>query len=282
MSQYKPNMPNQQYWQARAEELLTESFRNAETVEKYLTGLYRNALIKVSDDYTALVKPFMKNGELDIEALNQARSFDKQFAEKYRRLEKQIQLLSEGINAKEEKEILKHLERVYKNTYIETYKDFMGKAPGVEVLNKQAVAQAVKTPWTKDGREFSDRVWQNKEKLQGNLRRLLSDAILRGESPQKTLLKLNEIMGAGASNCQRIIRTETNAIYSKAAKDSYAKVGVKQVEILAALDARTSEICHEKDGDIIELDAANVGRELPPFHPNCRSTFCAYIKDEEV
>ena len=277
---YREGMPSREYWAKRAEELLTESFKKAETVEKYLVGIYRSSLIKVSNEYSALVKPFLdENGELDIDKLNQARQFDLAFAEKYRRLEKQIQLLSENISEKEEKEILELLEKVYKNTFIETYKDFYGDKPGIEVLNKEAVRQAVMTPWTKDGREFSDRIWSNKNALQSNLRRLLSEAILNGESPRKTLIKLNEKFGAGASNCQRLIRTETNAIYNKAAKNSYEKCGVEKVEILAALDSRTSKICEKEDGNIVALAGATVGVDLPPFHPNCRSTFFAVLEE---
>ena len=280
MKKYSPGMPSNEYWALRAEELLTESFKEAETAEKYLVGVYRKSLIKVSNDYTDLVKPFLnKDGELEIDKINQARQFDLKFAERYRRLEKQIELLTKNISDKEEKEILKLLEKVYNNTFIETYKDFYGKKPGVEVLNKEAVRQAVNTPWTKDGREFTDRIWSNKNTLQANLRRLLSDAILNGESPRKTLIKLNERFGAGASNCQRLIRTETNAIYNKAAKESYKKCGVERVQILAALDARTSEVCEENNKKIVSLADAKVGVELPPFHPNCRSTFYAYLED---
>ena len=279
MEKYSPGMPSNEYWALRAEELLTESFKEAETAEKYLVGVYRKSLIKVSNEYSALVKPFLdKDGEIDLARLNQARQFDLNFAERYRRLEKEIQLLSENISEKEEKEIIKLLQNVYKNTYIETYKDFYGKVPGIEILNKEAVRQAVITPWTKDGREFADRIWGNKNKLQSNLRRLLSDAILNGESPRKTLIKLNERFGAGASNCQRLIRTETNAIYNKAAKESYKKCGVEKVQILAALDARTSEVCEENNKKIVSLADAKVGVELPPFHPNCRSTIIPIVE----
>lgn len=272
-------MKNTAYWEARSEELLTDSFKKAETVEKYLTGLYRNSLLKVSKDYNDLIKPFIVNGEIDIEKLNQAKLYDKKFAERFRRLESQLSIFTNNISEQEQRKILSLLEKTYEDNFIKTFKDFTGKVPGVEVLNKTAINAAVKTPWTKDGKEFSDRIWANRDKLNANLRRLLSNAIANGESPKKTLQKLNEIMGAGASNCQRIIRTETNAIYSKAAKDSYAAVGVERVEILAALDSRTSEICHEKNGEIVALAGAQVGRDLPPFHPNCRSTFCAYIED---
>lgn len=272
-------MPSSDYWEQRAEELLTESFKKAETVDKYLTGLYRNSLIKASKKYSDLVKPFVVDGELDMEKLNQARQYDLKFAEQYRRLNKEIELMVDAVTEKEQRKILELLNRVYKDNFIETYKDFFGKTPGVELLNKQAIEHAVKTPWTKDGREFSERIWDNRNALQSNLRRLLSDAILNGESPRKTLQKLNERFGAGASNCQRIIRTETNAIYSKAEKDGYAKAGVKQVEILAALDSRTSKICERNNGEIVDLATAVVGINLPPFHPNCRSTFCALVEE---
>lgn len=278
MAKYTKGMKNEDYWRARAEELLTESFRNAETVERYINGKYLKALRDTTKAYNDMMEPFVVEGVLDANKLNQARLFNLAFSEKYRRLEKQIELFCHEVSQLEQERILKHLERTYKNVYVKTYETFKGTSPGLELLNKEAVKIAVKTPWTKDGREFSDRIWANRDALQANLRRDISEGVLRGESLDKTARKLNKTFSSGASNCNRIVRTETNAIYSKAAKKSYTDAGANKVEILAALDKRTSKICEEKNGTIVEVATARIGVELPPFHPNCRTTFVAVIE----
>ena len=82
---------------------------------------------------------------------------------------------------------------------------------------------------------------------------------------------------------ERLVRTETNYALTQGHLNGYKEAGVKKYEILAKIDSRTSKICKEKDGDIVEIDEGGiVGDNLPPFHPNCRTTIIPVIEDDDI
>jgi len=81
-------------------------------------------------------------------------------------------------------------------------------------------------------------------------------------------------VGAAAYGAKVLIRTETMATQAKATKDAYLEAGIERVEIIG--DAECGGICLDYMDGPIELNGAAVGVELPPYHPNCACSFCAY------
>lgn len=53
---------------------------------------------------------------------------------------------------------------------------------------------------------------------------------------------------------------------------SYEATGLDGYIFLATLDLGTSDICQFLDGKRFKLKDAQVGKNYPPMHPNCRST----------
>ena len=274
---YYTGMPSKEYWEQRSKERLAETMKTSKEVEKYLTNVYKKGLEDTLDNYYSLMKPFVKDGEIDLAKLNNARFYDQSFIGKLRRLEKEIELFSNNVTIKEQKLILKTLMKEYKYVLTDTLADF-NKSTGIELLNKNAIEQIVKTPFTSDGREFSQRIWNNLDTMHKNLKETLSYSIANGESVQKTAKKFQSIMGGARSNSDRIIRTETIACYNKASKTAYEKAGVEEVEIL--VEPNSCEEC-EKHKGIVKLFGAKVGVELPVYHPYCRCCIAPYFKREK-
>ena len=52
------------------------------------------------------------------------------------------------------------------------------------------------------------------------------------------------------------------------------KEKAKNVEIIG--DAACREVCTGYVGEIVRLDTAALGNQLPPYHPNCACEFIAY------
>lgn len=75
--------------------------------------------------------------------------------------------------------------------------------------------------------------------------------------------------------------TEKAYFASLADIESYRRLGVEQFEFLATLDSRTSEICQEMDGRVFKVSQYEIGVNVPPLHPNCRSTTVPYFEDDE-
>ena len=254
-------MPNPEYWKARAKESLAESFATADEAEAYLTEVYKKSLIDFCKNYNDLVKPFVKNGVLDTDALRQALNTDASFQYKYFRLQEEIGSISSSLGEIGNKELEKTLETVY----IDTFENTTGS---IYKLDKQAIEKAVKTPWTNDGREFSERVWKNTDLFQENLRATLSNSITKGESIQKSVKEFKRIYGNTTYNTSRLIRTETLAIHNRASLDSYEELGMEYLEVLAEADA--CDICADHNGNKVLVSEAEQGVNIPPFHPNCK------------
>ena len=78
------------------------------------------------------------------------------------------------------------------------------------------------------------------------------------------------ILAATKRQSETIARTGTAIISSEAQKEFVAQHRdiVKGVQVIAALDTRTSPICRHLDHTIMPIDQAR----YPPYHHNCRST----------
>lgn len=273
---YTYGMPSKAYWKQRSKERLAESFARGEEAEEYLVGLYRQNLEQFVRDYKDLVAPYtMPDGSIDGVGLRRQLRTDKQFKGQYRRLTDQIKSFSRAIGAQSEATIAELLKQDYKRTLVASMGD-LGATPAFNLLSEEAVRKAVYTPFTADGREFSDRIWSNLADMNRNLRRELSNSIARGDSIDKTTRRLQKIFGNTAYTTQRLVRTETLATYAKASKASYEEAGLEALEIEAEGDA--CEICAGYDGDIVQISEAEVGVNIPPFHPNCRCCVLPVIK----
>lgn len=150
----------------------------------------------------------------------------------------------------------------------------------VPYLDTKKIEQVLNRTWAADGSRFSDRIWSNKQKLVGKLHTELAQSIIRGEAPDKAIKRLAKEMGVSRKQAGRLIMTETAAISSAASLESYKELGIKQYQILATLDNRTSIICQEMDHKIFDLKDYQVGMTAPPYHPYCRSTTVPYFNDE--
>ena len=81
--------------------------------------------------------------------------------------------------------------------------------------------------------------------------------------------------GASAYDTARLLKTESMAMWSRSAKDTYLEMGVEYVEIVG--DAECGGICLDYvGGDAIPLAEAEINDDLPPYHPNCACSFVAY------
>lgn len=176
-------------------------------------------------------------------------------------------------------ELLKDVyeDSVYKTAY--EVQTMQGKYTQMQGLNEKEINEIIKKPWTEDGKEFSTRIWENKQKLVQTLTREMTRAFILKESTSRINERITKRFNVSYNEARRLIETETAYIQEKAMLDTYDKLNVEKYEILAVLDSKTSEICREMDGKIFEKKDAKAGITLPPFHCYCRSTTIPYIND---
>ncbi|MCF7861194.1 phage portal protein [Candidatus Woesearchaeota archaeon] len=143
-------------------------------------------------------------------------------------------------------------------------------------------------PEKEDLGEFNDYVFENiqdlNEELVNKLRQAISRAILNKATLEQATEQVRDVLDTTKDRAKMIARTETvrarNMGHKAAAESSGLKLK-KQWD--ASLDLRTSEVCRNLDGEIIEMNEKfkYKGEEfdLPPAHPNCRSRVI-YIQDD--
>lgn len=179
-----------------------------------------------------------------------------------------------------------YLGNLYKDQYNHTFFEIakgtgMGIGSNMYKLNDKLVNTVISNPWASDGKHFSDRIWEDKEKLLNTLHTEMTQAFIRGDKLDTLIEKVVKRMNASRSNVARLVYTESAAYASKARIKTYEDLNIERYEIVATLDSRTSEICQGLDGKVFEFKDYEIGTTAPPFHVNCRTTTAPYFEDGE-
>lgn len=147
-------------------------------------------------------------------------------------------------------------------------------------LDQSQIEKVLSKPWAVDGKNFSERIWTNKEKLISELHGELTQNIMLGADPQKAIDSLAKKMNTSKQNAGRLIMTEGAYFSSAAQRDCFNELDVEQYEIVATLDSHTSDICRSLDGKHFPMKDFQAGVTAPPFHVYCRSTTVPYFDED--
>ena len=131
-----------------------------------------------------------------------------------------------------------------------------------------------------DNANFSQRIWDNSEKLGNYLRTQLTAASMSGKSVQKIVQELADYMNVGLYNATRLVRTEVNHFANEAEMLSYKECGIEKYRFIATLDNRTCGRCASLDNKVFKVKDRKVGSNCPPIHANDRCTTVAEFDDE--
>lgn len=304
------------YWEARIERLNKETFRNSDKYVRELRKLYEqemdniegkiyNHLSKLQEEAGGIslfeAKKLLNDKELDIFKMGLDGFIKKSQGNISPELEKELNIVSRrvrisrlqamevelkktvaGLMSKEDNGLFDELGKAYQSRfYKELYE--LQKITGydsVRKISKEDLDIILKDPWTSDGREFSQRIWDRGDKLVNSLKDNLTRNIASGASPKESIKDIESQFNVSKAAASRLVYTETAAISSKATQDSYKRIGVKKYEILATLDLKTSDICRSQDGKTYDIKDYRVGITAPPFHPNCRTDTIPFFDDD--
>lgn len=181
----------------------------------------------------------------------------------------------------QEQKISGHLADTFSITYSAAGTELsgIGIKASFSKVNTELVKEAISFPWS--GRSFSEAIWKNTEALASNLQREITQGFIQGSSVQKMAKNISKRMDVAYSSSVRLVATETAHVISKASLQQYRDSGITEVKFYAVMDNKTSSICEASNGIHIKLDNAVVGKNIPPLHPNCRSTILPVIDQED-
>ena len=153
----------------------------------------------------------------------------------------------------------------------------IGEQPAFAMINPRLVNKIINEDWS--GKNYSKRIWANTDKVAEELREVLTEAAVTGESIYKTSKKVAQKFDTLSYNAERLIRTETTYATNQAEQLAYKELDIEEYEFVATLDTRTSPECQKLDGKIFKVKDAQAGKNLPAMHPNCRSTTIPHFED---
>ena len=175
------------------------------------------------------------------------------------------------------------MKRIYLDGYYHTaYELQKGFGIGWDIagIDQSQVEKVISKPWAVDKKNFSERIWGNRQKLIGEVHNELTQNILLGADPQRAIDAIAHKMDNSRYNAGRLVMTEEAYFSSAAQKDCFQELGVEQYEIVATLDSHTSELCRSLDGKVFPIKDYQAGVTAPPFHVFCRSTTVPYFEDD--
>ena len=170
----------------------------------------------------------------------------------------------------------KFLEKIFANS---NYKaQFDNNEEAFAKVDQDKIKSLLEENWSGGG-NFSELIWKDREKLVKALDDIVIRGLATGENFDKMAEKLAKRMDTSKSNAKRLIMTESARMDNEGLLAYYKETDVKKLIFVATLDMRTSDICRAMDGEIIPIDRAQIGLNVPPLHPYCRSVISPYYED---
>ena len=267
-------MNNQAYWSRRFENLKNEQMKRAELTRAELKKLYEQALQEAHDEVLAWYQRYARENNLTLrEARKQLdargmRAF-KMTLEEFKRLAKQKALSPEyqrllenasirvrldrsqvlmiklrDIIEKLAKEQQVRMEEVLKKTYEDSYykaayetQKVSRNAP-LNEIQEETVRKVLSKPWAADGRDFSARIWGQRDQLVNALQIEITRGLISHKGTGTIAKRIAQRFNTSFSNASRLVETEVAYFQERGMLDSFAALGVGQVRLLAVLDNR--------------------------------------------
>lgn len=149
----------------------------------------------------------------------------------------------------------------------------------IAAIDENKLSKIMGKPWTTDGLNFSDRIWANRESLIAETHKQLTQDVLLGRSPDKSINAIAKKFNTSKSKAGRLVMTESAYFSSEAQKDCFKDLDVERFEIIETLDDETCSICATMDGQVFDMKDFESGVTAPPFHPWCRGCTAPYFDD---
>ena len=309
------NIKNIKYWEMREARNMYKDMQLAEDCAKELSVIYSKAAIYTAKQIEGIFNRFASKHHLTrdeaINLLSEADSKDfEKLLEAYKNktgaqkrevlaeleapayknrmkrlddIDKSINRLINAVASKERDAIDKTMRKVYESSYHHAVYE-AARMSGLDLqtgpIDEGALETILKKKWS--GQNYSERVWNNTQKVADALKEELMIGALTGKTEKEMTDSINEQFLSGRNKARRLVRTESSYIHNEAHFQAYKDYGIEEYRFVATLDLRTSQICRERDGSVYRVNDKKIGVNAPPMHPWCRSTTIMNLDDETM
>lgn len=309
------NIKNIKYWEMREARNMYKDMQLAEDCAKELSVIYSKAAVYTAKQIEGIFNRFASKHHLTrdeaINLLSEADSKDfEKLLEAYKNktgaqkrevlaeleapayknrmkrlddIDKSINRLINAVASKERDAIDKTMRKVYESSYHHAVYE-AARMSGLDLqtgpIDEGALENILKKKWS--GQNYSERVWNNTQKVADAIKEELMIGALTGKTEKEMTDSINEQFLSGRNNARRLVRTESSYIHNEAHFQAYKDYGIEEYRFVATLDLRTSQICRERDGSVYRVNDKKIGVNAPPMHPWCRSTTIMNLDDETM
>lgn len=309
------NIKNIKYWEMREARNMYKDMQLAEDCAKELSVIYSKAAIYTAKQIEGIFNRFASKHHLTrdeaINLLSEAdgKDFEKllevyknktgaqkrevlaeleapAYKNRMKRLDdinKSINKLINAIASRERDEIDKTMRKVYESSYHHAVYE-AARMSGLDLqtgpIDEGALETILNKKWS--GQNYSERVWNNTQKVADAIKEELMIGALTGKTEKEMTDSINEQFLSGRNNARRLVRTESSYIHNEAHFQAYKDYGIEEYRFVATLDLRTSQICRERDGSVYRVNDKKIGVNAPPMRPWCRSTTIMNLDDETM
>ncbi|MEK4479549.1 minor capsid protein [Paenibacillus sp. FSL R5-0876] len=310
-------MRSEAYWSKRMEQLNESLLNKGVPFTKAMNKEYRKAQISIQTDVNnfyqrfadnngivslSAAKQVLKAGELkefkwtveDYIARGKENAIDQRWMKELEnasirvrvtRLESiQLQMKQhvEELSVKRLSGTTELLGNVYKDGYYRSVFELekgIGIGASFSKVDKRQLEAILSAPWAPDGSNFSSRIWTDRVRLNGELRNIFTQGLIRGDTSKQMIQQLQDRMGVSQKAATRLILTESAYFAGQSRLAGYKELGVEEYRFTATLDNRTSAKCQDMDGKVFAISDAVVNVNYPPLHAHCRSTTIPHYDD---
>ena len=248
------------YWQTRIEKnLLKIEGKTVKEISKQLSIYYGRAMDKVINDFEAVYHKLLAA----IDEGKEPTPADLYKLDKYWEAQAQMRKELEKLGNKEKVILSKAFETNYFEVY---YAIGLPGTPAFNTVDKEVVEQIINGIWVADGKQWSQRIWDNNERLAQTLNEELIHIVATGKKDSDLKKALQERFNVSYHRAETLVRTEVAHIQTESAKQRYKDYGIEYVEVLVDPDERTCDLCKALIGKRWKTT------ETPPLpvHPNER------------
>ncbi len=298
------------YWKKRQEEKLIDILDSIDV--DYLNKLYYQSSVYLNDKMQGIFDTFKTKNNLSIpeakkllNSLENRHDYDELLrklrnssgterkellkkldapAYKYRikklqDQQQQIDMLMRNIyDVEKEHNTNSYINTAYKAHYRDVYnlQQYTNVAYEFNRLDPSLVDKMLKSKWS--GKNYSKRIWGNTSELADILKEEMMMGLLAGKTEREMQDSIAERFSVGAYKARRLIETESAAMTSFADQQAFEDAGITNEIFRAVHDFKTSKICQRHDGIVVEVGKGEIGKNIPPLHPYCRSIMVPYIE----
>lgn len=160
---------------------------------------------------------------------------------------------------------------------------FLGLGSSFYRLDSDLIRAAVGNKWC-DGKDFSERIWDNRTKLGNTLHTQFVSGVIRGEDYHQLARQIREkFVKVSQKNAERLAFTEDTYLSNEAAMLAFAQNSdFTEYEFVCTGDEESCAICKALSGERFKIAERTPGTNFPPMHPWCRCFFTPVVPDRKA